>query len=113
MNTPISRPNLSAASSRCQELSGLPEARIVDGASSDDIPPATYKFRLYSGKQIEIFGANLYRLDGQLCKGKYTGDDFCDVSRYRKLAIVHSWCHVLGCSNLLYYTVVARVALRS
>ncbi|CAM9878160.1 unnamed protein product, partial [Laminaria digitata] len=62
-----------------QELSGLPEARVVEGASSDDIPPATYKFRLYSGKMLEIFGVSLFRLDGQLCKGAYTGDDFCDV----------------------------------
>eukprot|EP00904_Undaria_pinnatifida_P000010 jgi/Undpi1/10009/HiC_scaffold_28.g12463.m1 len=63
-----------------QELPGLSEARVVDGISSDDIPPAAYKFRLYSGKMLEIFGENLYRLDGQLCKGAYTGDDFCNRS---------------------------------
>eukprot|EP00904_Undaria_pinnatifida_P000009 jgi/Undpi1/10008/HiC_scaffold_28.g12462.m1 len=61
-----------------QELPGLSEARVVDGISSDDIPPAAYKFRLYSGKILEIFSLNLYRLDGQLCKGAYTGDDFCN-----------------------------------
>eukprot|EP00904_Undaria_pinnatifida_P000007 jgi/Undpi1/10006/HiC_scaffold_28.g12460.m1 len=61
-----------------QELTGLPEARVVDDISSDDIPPAVYKFRLYSGKMLEIFSLNLYRLDGQLCKGGYTGDDFCN-----------------------------------
>eukprot|EP00904_Undaria_pinnatifida_P000014 jgi/Undpi1/10012/HiC_scaffold_28.g12466.m1 len=61
-----------------QELPGLSEARVVDGISSDDIPPAAYKFRLYSGKMLELFSLNLYRLDGQLCKGAYTGDDFCN-----------------------------------
>ena len=66
-----------------QELPGLSEARVVDGISSDDIPPAAYKFRLYSGKMLELFSENLYRLDGQLCKGAYTGDDFCNVSRFR------------------------------
>ena len=71
------------AASFSQELPGLSEARVVDGISSDDIPPAAYKFRLYSGKMLEIFGENLYRLDGQLCKGAYTGDDFCNVSRFR------------------------------
>ena len=87
--TSITRPNLSAISIHLQELPGLPEARIVDGASSDDIPPATYKFRLYSGKQLEIFGSNLYRLDGELCKGAYTGDDFCDVSPCRIIATAY------------------------
>lgn len=41
-----------------QELGGLPEARPEDGTfvnkaedgTTDGIPPATYKFRLYGGK---------------------------------------------------------------
>ena len=63
-----------------QELPGLPEGRIVDGAGRDDIPPATYNFRLYGGKMLELYGRNLYKLDGKLCKGAFTGDDFCNVS---------------------------------
>ena len=72
-----------------QELSGLPEARVAgddaDGGCGYNgaIPPATYKFRLYSGKKIELRANNLYTLDGQLCRGPYTGDDYCDVSRRR------------------------------
>ncbi|CAM9706578.1 unnamed protein product, partial [Laminaria digitata] len=62
-----------------QELPGLPEARIVDDAGRNDIPPATYNFRLYSGKMLELYGANLYKLDDKYCKGAFTGDDFCDV----------------------------------
>ena len=46
-----------------------------------DLPTAMYKFRLYSGKLIELYGRNLYMLDDCLCKGAFTGDDFCDVSR--------------------------------
>ncbi|CAN0537379.1 unnamed protein product, partial [Laminaria digitata] len=61
-----------------QELPGLSEARIVDDAGQNDIPPATYNFRLYSGKRLELFGRNLYKLDGKLCKGAFTGDDFCN-----------------------------------
>ncbi|CAM9587810.1 unnamed protein product, partial [Laminaria digitata] len=61
-----------------QELPGLPEARVVDDAGQNDIPPATYDFRLYSGKMLELYGRNLYKLDGKLCKGAFTGDDFCD-----------------------------------
>lgn len=64
-----------------QEIPGLPEARLVENPSRKDIPPAMYKFRLYSGKVLELYGANLFKLDGQLCKGAFTGDDFCDVSR--------------------------------
>lgn len=52
----------------------------MDGAGRNDIPPATYNFRLYSGKMLELYGRNLYKLDGKLCKGSFTGDDFCDVS---------------------------------
>lgn len=52
----------------------------MDGAGQNDIPPATYNFRLYSGKMLELYGRNLYKLDGKLCKGSFTGDDFCDVS---------------------------------
>ncbi|CAN0418201.1 unnamed protein product, partial [Ascophyllum nodosum] len=60
-----------------QELSGLPEARNNgEGA----IPPASYKFRLFSGTIIELFPGNLYKLGDQMCKGFYTGDDFCIVS---------------------------------
>nr|CAD37191.1 vanadium-dependent bromoperoxidase 1 [Laminaria digitata] len=62
-----------------QELPGLPEAREVEGKKRrGDIPPATYKFRLYSGKILELYGRNLYKLDGKLCEGAFTGDDFCD-----------------------------------
>jgi len=58
-----------------QELPNLSEAR-----SDGDIPPATYEFRLYSGKMLKLFAEDLYELDGKTCKGAYTGDDFCDVS---------------------------------
>ncbi|CAN0353897.1 unnamed protein product, partial [Scytosiphon promiscuus] len=61
-----------------QELPGLSEALIVDGAGLSDTPPATYNFRLYSGKMLELYGRNLYKLDGKLCKGAFTGDDFCN-----------------------------------
>ena len=63
-----------------QELPGLSEARFVDDAAQNDIPPATYNFRLYSGKMLELYGRNLYKLDGKLCQGAFTGDDFCAVS---------------------------------
>ena len=65
-----------------QELPGLPEARVGEDAGRNAIPPATYNFRLYSGKTLELYGRNLYRLDDKLCEGAYTGDDFCDVSWY-------------------------------
>ena len=52
----------------------------MDDAAKKDIPPATYNFRLYSGKMLELYGRNLYKLDGKLCKGAFTGDDFCAVS---------------------------------
>ena len=52
----------------------------MNGAGQNDIPPATYNFRLYSGKMLELYGRNLYKLDGKLCKGAFTGDDFCNVS---------------------------------
>ncbi|CAM9233764.1 unnamed protein product, partial [Laminaria digitata] len=68
-----------------QEIPGLPEARIVENPSKKDIPPAMYKFRLYSGKMLELYGANLFKLEDQYCKGPFTGDDFCDVSRRRVL----------------------------
>jgi len=29
---------------------------------------------------IELFPGKLYKLGDKLCKGFYTGDDFCDVS---------------------------------
>ena len=76
--TAFTRP--AVASPPPQELPGLPEARIVDDAGRNDIPPASYNFRLYSGKMLELYGRNLYKLDGKLCKGAFTGDDFCDVS---------------------------------
>lgn len=50
------------------------------GVDDGRIPPATYKFRLYSGKVLELFAGDLYNLDGKMCEGIYTGDDFCDVS---------------------------------
>ncbi|CAN0377619.1 unnamed protein product, partial [Ascophyllum nodosum] len=59
-----------------QELGGLPEARDTEGP----IPPASYKFRLYSGTMIELFPDNRYMLGDQMCKGFFTGDDFCVVS---------------------------------
>ncbi|CAM9916151.1 unnamed protein product, partial [Ascophyllum nodosum] len=49
-----------------QELGGLPEAR---NNSDGTIPPASYKFRLFSGKMIELFPDNTYKLDNQMCKG--------------------------------------------
>nr|AYP65252.1 vanadium-dependent bromine peroxidase [Saccharina japonica] len=61
-----------------QELPGLAEARPNDDLKRKEIPPATYNFRLYSGKMLELYGANLYKLDGKLCEGAFTGDDFCD-----------------------------------
>ena len=72
--------HLPVASPPLQELPGLSEARVVDDAGQNDIPPASYNFRLYSGKVLELYGRNLYKLDGKLCKGAFTGDDFCDVS---------------------------------
>ncbi|CAN0451988.1 unnamed protein product, partial [Ascophyllum nodosum] len=60
-----------------QELGGLPEAR---NNSDGPISPASYKFRLFSGKMIELFPDNTYKLDDQICKGFFTGDDFCVVS---------------------------------
>lgn len=62
-----------------QELPGLAEARAGE-RGSDEIPAATYSFRLFNGKKIELYGGNLYRLGDQLCQGAFTGDDFCDVS---------------------------------
>ena len=62
-----------------QELPGLSEARAGE-RGRDDIPAASYSFRLFNGKQIHLHGANLYRLGEKLCKGPYTGEDFCDVS---------------------------------
>lgn len=59
-----------------QELGNLPEVRQKEGG----IPAATYKFRLYSGKMLELFSNGLFRLDGKLCRGPFTGDDFCIVS---------------------------------
>eukprot|EP00904_Undaria_pinnatifida_P002847 jgi/Undpi1/12563/HiC_scaffold_6.g02232.m1 len=61
-----------------QELPGLAEARAGE-RGSDEIPAATYSFRLFNGKKIELYGGNLYRLGDQLCQGAFTGDDFCDV----------------------------------
>ncbi|CAM9244255.1 unnamed protein product [Ectocarpus sp. 13 AM-2016] len=59
-----------------QELPNLSEARDTKGS----IPPASYKFRLYSGKVLELLAKDIFKLDGRMCKGLYTGDDFCDVS---------------------------------
>ena len=56
----------------------------------DAIPPATYSFRLYSGKTLELYGKDAYRLDEKLCNGAYTGDDFCNVSS------VYATCLALG-----------------
>lgn len=53
----------------------------MEKRSRKDIPPAMYKFRLYSGKVLVLYGANLFKLEDQLCQGAFTGDDFCDVSR--------------------------------
>ncbi|CAN0540811.1 unnamed protein product, partial [Scytosiphon promiscuus] len=61
-----------------QELPGLPEARVRD-VGANEITQATYMLRLYSGQMIELYGRNLYQLDGKLCEGAYSGDDFCDV----------------------------------
>eukprot|EP00904_Undaria_pinnatifida_P002852 jgi/Undpi1/12568/HiC_scaffold_6.g02237.m1 len=64
-----------------QELPGLPEARDTDSkkkGDDDDIPPATYKFRLYSGKILQLYASNLFRLDDKFCRGLFTEDDFCD-----------------------------------
>ena len=61
-----------------QELPNLSEARDIDGKHS--LPPATYEFRLYSGKVLKLYGGDSYELDGTLCKGSFTGDDFCEVS---------------------------------
>lgn len=68
-----------------QELPNLSEARAKDSSSqsaygNNPIPPASYEFRLYSGKVLKLYAGDLYKLDGKLCKGAYTGDDFCDVS---------------------------------
>ena len=76
----IHRLNPPIATLSSQELPGLPEARPNDDLKRNEIPPATYNFRLYSGKMLELYGANLYKLDGKLCEGAFTGDDFCDVS---------------------------------
>lgn len=62
-----------------QELGSLPEAR-ESKSYHGAIPPATYKFRLYSGKVLELFSSGLFKLDGKLCQGPFTGDDFCIVS---------------------------------
>ena len=73
----------SADSLPYQELPGLPEARVTGSKKNgddDDIPPATYKFRLYSGKILQLYASNLFRLDDKFCRGLFTGDDFCDVS---------------------------------
>eukprot|EP00904_Undaria_pinnatifida_P002850 jgi/Undpi1/12566/HiC_scaffold_6.g02235.m1 len=61
-----------------QEIPGLPEARFMEKRKKGDLPTAMYKFRLYSGKLIELYGRNLYMLGDCLCKGAFTGDDFCD-----------------------------------
>ena len=78
----------------------------MNGAGQNDIPPATYNFRLYSGKMLELYGRNLYKLDGKLCKGAFTGDDFCDVS----------WCQVVCTSRvgivLLLYPLVGLRSVR-
>lgn len=63
-----------------QELPNLSEARDSKVACKHTIPPASYKFRLYSGKVLELFANDLYKLDGKMCTGPFTGDDFCDVS---------------------------------
>lgn len=101
----------SASSPSCQELPGLSEARVVDGAVTNAIPPATYIFRLYSGQMIELYGRNLYKLDGKLCEGAYTGDDFCDVSWPRtpvycavgsencaSVELCHLWVYSIWCA---------------
>lgn len=82
------RPHVTTAPTLCQELDNLPEARANKRKTDTDCgqrgkastPPATYKFRLYSGKVIELFSGKPYRLDGQPCKGLITDDDFCNVS---------------------------------
>lgn len=61
-----------------QELPNLSEAREIDGKNS--LPPAMYEFRLYSGKVLKLYGGDSFELDGKMCEGSYTGDDFCDVS---------------------------------
>lgn len=63
-----------------QELPNLSEARESKVGGKNTIPPASYKFRLYSGKVLELFAGDLFKLDGQMCKGAFTGDDFCEVS---------------------------------
>eukprot|EP00752_Nemacystus_decipiens_P009696 g8660.t1 len=60
-----------------EELPNLSEAREIEG--DDTLPPATYEFRLYNGKVLKLYGGDLFELGGQLCKGAYTGDDFCEV----------------------------------
>ncbi len=84
-------PNLSEARGSAEEEEGLKKSKAArhswngscHGGDDARIPPASYKFRLYSGKVLELFAGDLYKLDGKMCKGTYTGDDFCDV---RKLA---------------------------
>eukprot|EP00904_Undaria_pinnatifida_P002849 jgi/Undpi1/12565/HiC_scaffold_6.g02234.m1 len=60
------------------EIPGLPEARFIEDRKRGDLPTAMYKFRLYSGKMLELYGRNLFKLDDNLCQGAFTGDDFCD-----------------------------------
>eukprot|EP00752_Nemacystus_decipiens_P009703 g8666.t1 len=59
-----------------EELPNLSEAREIEG--DDTLPPATYEFRLYNGNILKLYGGDLYSLDGTMCKGAYTGDDFCE-----------------------------------
>ena len=43
--------------------------------------PPTFEFDQYLVEQMtELFPDNLYKLGDQMCKGVFTGDDFCEVS---------------------------------
>lgn len=72
--------SLSPLTHTLQELPNLSEARESKVGGKNTIPPASYKFRLYSGKVLELLAEDLFKLDGKMCKGTFTGDDFCEVS---------------------------------
>eukprot|EP00903_Cladosiphon_okamuranus_P014557 g13503.t1 len=72
-----------------EELPNLSEARESKIGDKNTIPPASYKFRLYSGKVLELFAGDLFKLDGKICKGAFTGDDFCEEVQEREIDLAH------------------------
>eukprot|EP00752_Nemacystus_decipiens_P009700 g8663.t1 len=72
-----------------EELPNLSEARESKVSCKHTIPPASYKFRLYSGKVLELLAQDLFKLDGKMCKGAFTGDDFCEEVQEHEIDLAH------------------------